>query len=215
MSFTRTQGSERPRQTSRREDHHILRNAGMQSTASSAAIQADVALSLRAHVSSQTIRRCLAEEHLGSRHLLRVLPLTPTHRRFHLEWYRARGSWTTAVWNQVVFSVGSRFNLRSDDNRIRVLRPRGERLNSVFVLQRHTAPTAGVMVWGAISYNRRPSLVLICGTMAAHLYAHDILKSHVLPLMQRLPGAIFQQDNAWSRTTRVSQDCLQIVITFP
>ncbi|GFW79389.1 uncharacterized protein TNCV_2477961 [Trichonephila clavipes] len=37
MSFTRRPGSERPRQTSRREDHHIIRNARVQPTASSAA----------------------------------------------------------------------------------------------------------------------------------------------------------------------------------
>ncbi|GFV75187.1 integrase catalytic domain-containing protein [Trichonephila clavipes] len=55
-----------------------------------------------------------------------------------------------AAWNQVVFSDESRFKLSSDDNRVRVWRPRGESLNPVFALQRHTAPTAGVMVWGDI-----------------------------------------------------------------
>ncbi|GFU71468.1 hypothetical protein TNCV_2378551 [Trichonephila clavipes] len=39
----------------------------------------------------------------------------------------------------------------SDDNRM--WRPRGERLNPAFTLQRHTATTAGVMVWGVIAYN--------------------------------------------------------------
>ncbi|GFX77685.1 uncharacterized protein TNCV_1106021 [Trichonephila clavipes] len=76
---------------------------------------------------------------------LRVLPLTPTHRRLRLEWYRARENWTAAELNQVVFSDDSRFNLGSDDNRVRVWRSRGERLNPAFVLQRHAAPTAGVM----------------------------------------------------------------------
>ncbi|GFX28046.1 transposable element Tcb2 transposase [Trichonephila clavipes] len=33
--------------------------------------------------------------------------------------------------------------------------------------------------------------------------------------MQRLPGAIFQQDNALPHTARVSQDCLRTVTTFP
>ncbi|GFT12109.1 hypothetical protein TNCV_726871 [Trichonephila clavipes] len=37
----------------------------------------------------------------------------------------------------------SRFNLSSDDNHVRVWRPRGEHLNPAFALQRHTAPTAG------------------------------------------------------------------------
>ncbi|GFW03562.1 transposable element Tcb2 transposase [Trichonephila clavipes] len=33
--------------------------------------------------------------------------------------------------------------------------------------------------------------------------------------MQRLPGAIFQQDNARPHTARVSQDCLRTVTTLP
>ncbi|GFX61366.1 HTH_Tnp_Tc3_2 domain-containing protein [Trichonephila clavipes] len=67
----------RPRQTSRQEDRHIVRNAHVQPTASSAAIQAQVVPSLGAPVSSRTIRRHLAEGHLGSRCPLRVLFLTP------------------------------------------------------------------------------------------------------------------------------------------
>ncbi|GFV32400.1 transposable element Tcb2 transposase [Trichonephila clavipes] len=86
--------------------------------------------------------------------------------------------------NQVVFSDESRFNLRSDDNRACVWRPRGERLNPGFALQRHTTHTAGVMVWGAIAYNTQFPLVLIRGTMIAQRYVHDILQPHVLPLMQ-------------------------------
>ncbi|GFU77558.1 transposable element Tcb1 transposase [Trichonephila clavipes] len=127
--------------------------------ASSTAIQAQVAPSLGAPASSRTIRRHLAEGHLGSWRALRVLPLTPTHRRLRLEWCHARGNWTTAEGNQVVFSDESRFNLSSDE------RPRGERLNPIFALQLHTAPISGVMVWGAIDYNTRSPLVLIRGTM--------------------------------------------------
>ncbi|GFX24135.1 HTH_Tnp_Tc3_2 domain-containing protein [Trichonephila clavipes] len=50
-------------ESSRRSPH---RNARVQPTASSAAIQAQVAPSLEAPVSSRTIRRRLAEGHLGS-----------------------------------------------------------------------------------------------------------------------------------------------------
>ncbi|PRD35517.1 UNVERIFIED_CONTAM: hypothetical protein NCL1_11381 [Trichonephila clavipes] len=104
LSFTRKPGSGRSRQTSRQEDHHIVRNARVQPSASSTAIQAQVVPSLGALVSSRTIRRCLAEGHLGSRRLLRMLPLTPTHRHLRLEWCHARGNWTAAEWNQVGFS---------------------------------------------------------------------------------------------------------------
>ncbi|GFV61222.1 uncharacterized protein TNCV_500141 [Trichonephila clavipes] len=40
--------------------------------------------------------------------------------------------------------------------------------------------------------------------MTAQRYVHDILQPHVLPLMQWLHGAIFQQDNARPHTARVS-----------
>ncbi|GFX02869.1 transposable element Tcb1 transposase [Trichonephila clavipes] len=82
-------------------------------------------------------------------------------------------------------------------------------------LQPHTTSTAGVMVWGAIAYNTRSPLVLIRDTMTAQRYVHDILQPHVLLLMQRLPGAIFQQDNTRLHTARVSQDCLRTVTTLP
>ncbi|GFW82858.1 transposable element Tcb2 transposase [Trichonephila clavipes] len=111
--------------------------------------------------------------------------------------------------------LGSRRHYISDDNRVRVWRPRGERLNPAFALQRHTTPAASVMVWGAIAYNTRSPLVLMRSTMTAQRYVHDILQTHVLPLMQWLSAAIFQQDNAWSHTARVSKDGLRTVTTFP
>ncbi|GFS64905.1 transposable element Tcb2 transposase [Trichonephila clavipes] len=111
MSFTRRPGSGYQLLTSRREDRHIVRNARVRPTASLAAIQAQVASSLGAPVFSRTIRRRLTEGHLGSWLPLRVLPLTPAHRHLCLEWSRARGNWTAAEWNQVIFSNKSGFNL--------------------------------------------------------------------------------------------------------
>ncbi|GFX04852.1 transposable element Tcb2 transposase [Trichonephila clavipes] len=118
MSFTRRPGSGGSRQTSRREDYHIVRNTCVQPTASSATIQAQATPEQGALVSSRTIRRRLAEGHLGLRLPLRVLPLTPTYRRHRMEWCHACGNWTAAEWNQIVFSGEFRFNLSSDDNRV-------------------------------------------------------------------------------------------------
>ncbi|GFS93521.1 hypothetical protein TNCV_1982221 [Trichonephila clavipes] len=67
MSFTRRQSSERPQQSSRREDQSNVRNACVQPTASSAVIRALVAYLLGAPVSSRSIRRQLDKGHLGSR----------------------------------------------------------------------------------------------------------------------------------------------------
>ncbi|GFV00529.1 transposable element Tcb2 transposase [Trichonephila clavipes] len=85
------------------------------------------------------------------------------------------------------------FNLSSDDNRVRVWGPRSERLNPVFALQQHTAPTADVMVWGAIVYDTWSSLILIHTTIIAQRYVHDILQPHVLTLMAGHPEASFQK----------------------
>ncbi|GFX97076.1 transposable element Tcb2 transposase [Trichonephila clavipes] len=71
------------------------------------------------------------------------------------------------------------------------------------------------MVRGVTAYNTRSPVVLIRGTMTAQRYVHDILQPHVFPLMQRLPGVIFQQDNAQPHTARVSQDSLCTLITLP
>ncbi|GFW68204.1 transposable element Tcb1 transposase [Trichonephila clavipes] len=70
------------------------------------------------------------------------------------------------------------------------------------------------MVWSVIAYNTRSPLVLIRGTMTAQWYVHDILQPHVLSLMQRLPGAIFQQVSARTHTARMSQDCLRTITTL-
>ncbi|GFU11170.1 transposable element Tcb1 transposase [Trichonephila clavipes] len=61
------------------------------------------------------------------------------------------------------------------------------------------------MVWGVIAYNTRSPLVLIRDTMAAQRYVHDILRPHVLPLIQRLPEAIFQEDNARPHTDNLGR----------
>ncbi|GFW33495.1 uncharacterized protein TNCV_2210301 [Trichonephila clavipes] len=50
--------------------------------------------------------------------------------------------------------------------------------------------------------------------MPSQRYVHDNLQLHVLPLMQKLPGAIFQQENVQPRTARVSQDCLHTFTTL-
>ncbi|GFW77025.1 HTH_Tnp_Tc3_2 domain-containing protein [Trichonephila clavipes] len=71
MSFIQRRGSGHPRQTSRREDLHILRNTRIQPTASSDAIHSLVAPSQEPH------RRRLAGRYFGSRCPLLVLTLSP------------------------------------------------------------------------------------------------------------------------------------------
>ncbi|GFV22364.1 transposable element Tcb2 transposase [Trichonephila clavipes] len=80
-SFTSRPSRGYLRQTSHRENCHIVRNTLVQPTASSAAIQAQVAPSLGSLVSSRTIRRCLAEGHLGRPHREHLNPAFALQRR--------------------------------------------------------------------------------------------------------------------------------------
>ncbi|GFT52992.1 DDE_3 domain-containing protein [Trichonephila clavipes] len=80
---------------------------------------------------------------------------------------------------------------------------------------RHTARTAGVMVWGAIAYDRRSTLILMRGTLTGQHYVDDILRPHVGPFLNGLPGAIVQQDNACTHTVRVALNFLRHFQTLP
>ncbi|GFV09762.1 transposable element Tcb2 transposase [Trichonephila clavipes] len=71
------------------------------------------------------------------------------------------------------------------------------------------------MVWGAIAYDSWSTLIVMRGTLTGQSYVDDILRPHVGPFLNGLPGAIFQQDNARPHTARVSQDFLRHFQTLP
>ncbi|GFU92277.1 transposable element Tcb1 transposase [Trichonephila clavipes] len=123
--------------------------------------------------------------------------------------------WNVTDWQKVVFSNESRFVLGRDDSCVRVWRRPGERYNSPHTFLRHTARTAGVMVWGAIAYDSQSTLIVMRGTLTSQRYVDDILQPHVGPFLNGLPGAIFQQDNARPHTARVAQDFLRHFQTLP
>ncbi|GFU72302.1 transposable element Tcb1 transposase [Trichonephila clavipes] len=159
--------------------------------------------------SRETIRRRLTEVGLRSRRPLRRLPLTPHHRQCRLDFCRPRATWSVTDWRRVIFSDESRFSLSADDHRTRVWRRTGQRSDPAFIVERHTAISQGVTVWGAISWDTRSSLVVLQGTLTARRYVDDTLTPIVLPMLSSRPGAIYQQDNARPHTTRLSQQCLQ------
>ncbi|GFU69057.1 transposable element Tcb2 transposase [Trichonephila clavipes] len=122
---------------------------------------------------------------------------------------RPRATWSVTDWRRVIFSDESRFSLSDDDHRTRVWRRTGQRSDPAFIVERHTAISQGVTVWGAISWDTRSSLVVLQGTSTARRYVDDILTPIVLPMLSSRPGAIYQQDNARPHTARLSQQCLQ------
>ncbi|GFW27883.1 transposable element Tcb1 transposase [Trichonephila clavipes] len=119
------------------------------------------------------------------------------------------------IGKRLCFSDESRLVLGTDDNRVRVWRRPGERYNSPHTALCHTAHTAGVMVWGAIAYNSRSTLIVMRGTLTGQRYVDDILRPHVVPFLNGLPGTISQQDNTCLHTARVAQHFLRHFQTLP
>ncbi|GFX50010.1 transposable element Tc1 transposase [Trichonephila clavipes] len=63
-------------------------------------------------------------------------------------------------------------------------------------MHRHTGSCPGFMVWGGIGYHSRTPLVRIDGTSNSQRYISNVLEPVVLPYLQGLAKAIFQQNNA-------------------
>ncbi|GFT70426.1 transposable element Tcb2 transposase [Trichonephila clavipes] len=210
-THARKTGSGATRKTTRREDRRNVRQALVDPIVTRSAIRADVGVA----IVTQTISRHLAEANLKSKRPFRALPLTPEHRQLRLQWCQARSMWNVTDWQKVVFSDESRFVLGTDDKRVRVWRHPGEWYNFPHTVLRHTARTAGEIVWGAIAYDSRSTLIVMRGTLTVQRYVEDILRPHVGPFLNGLPGAIFQQDNARPHTARVAQDFLRHFQTLP
>ncbi|GFV57739.1 transposable element Tcb1 transposase [Trichonephila clavipes] len=71
------------------------------------------------------------------------------------------------------------------------------------VMHRHTGSAPGIMVWGGIGYHSRTALVRISGTLNSQRYISEVLEPVVLPCLQGLATAIFQQDNAPPHVARI------------
>ncbi|GFT95049.1 transposable element Tcb1 transposase [Trichonephila clavipes] len=107
--------------------------------------------------------------------------------------------------NEIVFTDESLICLQHHDDRIRVWRHRGERVLNSCVMHHHIGPTPGIMVWGGIGYHSRTPFVHIAGTLNSQSYISEVLEPVVLPYLQGLATAIFQQNNARPHVTRIVQ----------
>ncbi|GFX89117.1 transposable element Tcb1 transposase [Trichonephila clavipes] len=178
----RKNGSGATRKTTRREDRRIERQALVDPTLTRSMIRTDVGIS----IVPQTISRHLAEANLKSKrpfcalHLTSATVSTVVSSQINVECHRL-----------ATFSDEFGFVLGTDDNHVRVWRRPGERYNSPHTVLRHTARTARVMVWGAIAYDSRSTLIVMRGTLTGQRYIDDILRSHVGPFLNSLPQGQF------------------------
>ncbi|GFU10406.1 transposable element Tcb2 transposase [Trichonephila clavipes] len=182
-------GLGRPRNTNDREDRAIRRVATSAPTTSLASIQRHLPPSRHPVPSRETIRRRLTDR----------------------SWLEEP---TVTDWRRVIFSDESRFSLSADDHRTRVWRRTGQRSDPAFIVERHTAISQGVTVWGAIYWDTRSSLVVLQGTLTARRYVDDILTPIVLPMLSSRPGAIYQQDNARPHTARLPNNVFKDMTSY-
>ncbi|GFU78225.1 transposable element Tcb1 transposase [Trichonephila clavipes] len=181
-----------PQCTTSREDKQIVRMTVTDCSVTSRNIAQHIESVTHHSVSARIIRRRLQQSCLSARRPLLGLPLTQSHRRLRHQWYYERRVWASE-WNEVVFTDESRICLQLHDGRIRVCRHRGERMLNSCVMHHHTGPAPGIMVWGGIGYHYRLPLVHITGTLNSQRYISDVLEPVVLPYLQGLATAIFQQ----------------------
>ncbi|GFW30155.1 transposable element Tcb1 transposase [Trichonephila clavipes] len=78
-------------------------------------------------------------------------------------------------------------------------------------MHHHTGPAPGIMAWSGIAYHSRTPLVRITGGryplrgLNSQYYIFKVLEPVVLPYLQGLATAIFQQDNALPQEARIVQ----------
>ncbi|GFU86424.1 transposable element Tcb1 transposase [Trichonephila clavipes] len=193
-----------PQWTTSREDRQIVRMAVTDLSVTLRTIAQHIESATHHSVSARTIRRRLPQSGLSARHSLLGLLVTQNHRRLHRQWCNERRMWV-AEWNEVVFTDESRICLQHHDGRIQVWRHRGERMLNSCVMHRHTGLASGIMVWSGIGYHSRIPLVRIAGTLNSQRHISEVLEPVVLPYLQGLATAIFQQDNARLHGARIVQ----------
>ena len=120
------------------------------------------------------------------------LPLTSRQRQARLLWCLESVE-GRVEWSSIVFSDDeSRFRLYASDGRTRV-RPRPvERHLPECICPRHTDPTPGFMVWGAISYDSRSYLVFLQGKVNSARYIAQVVNPVLLSFLRQEGDVLFQ-----------------------
>ncbi|GFU79007.1 transposable element Tcb1 transposase [Trichonephila clavipes] len=124
-----------------------------------------------------------------------LVPLTLHHRQERLQLCDQRRTWAQE-WREVIFSDESRFCFESQDGRIGVWWHRGECKLAECIRNRHTGPSPGVILWGAIRYTSRSPLVHSDGTFNSAHYISAVLRPVALPVIRALRNRTFQKENA-------------------
>uniref|UniRef100_A0A3P8TVV3 Transposase Tc1-like domain-containing protein n=1 Tax=Amphiprion percula TaxID=161767 RepID=A0A3P8TVV3_AMPPE len=104
-----------PRVMDRNDDQYLRTYALTHRYATATQLQACLREVRGTRVSRQTIRNRLHCFGLNARQPLQVTPLTPRHRRDHLQWAQEHVTWTMQQWSTVLFTGECRVTLHRND----------------------------------------------------------------------------------------------------
>ena len=163
-------------------------------------------------MSDQTIRNRLHAAGLRARRPVVRIPLKQRNRMHRLGWCRRHLRWNGLQWSRVAFSDESRFNLYSNDGRIRVYRRRGERYSDVNVKEHVRYGGGSVMVWAAVTMHRRTPLWTVhCRKFNSQRYVDEVMRPMVPPLLRQIgQGIVFQDDNARPHRGHIGNDFVRV-----
>ena len=108
-----------------------------------------------------------------------------------------------AQWGTVPFSNESCFMFKAD-GRSKIYRHHNELYVASYGLEHHRFRGGSVMLWAGIHHNGRTALLRVNGALRAQVCQDEILKHHILPLIN-ITGGIFKHDSAkvlYSKTCR-------------
>ena len=145
-------------------------------------------------VHHSTVRRILIKHGLNGRKAARKPLLSKFHAKARFDWCRAVKNNSAQDWDKLIFSDESCIQLSGRHIQF-VRRPAGAQER--YKTKNHSTKTPGgskkIMIFGAIWSSGLRKIVRVDGNMNSSSYI-DILKSHILPLMQ--DDQVLQQDNA-------------------
>lgn len=92
---------------------------------------------------------------------------------------------------------------------VHILRFRGERQLEACIVQRYTGSTANEIVWVIVTFNLQSSLQRTDDILASERYVM-VVPEAVVPHLQMISAAVYQQHNTRPHVTRNIQHFLQV-----
>lgn len=176
---------------------------------SSRELASDLRHATGTEVTSSSVRKYLISEGLRGRVSVRKPLLRQGNRQKRIQYAKEHKDWTAEMWNRVLYTDESKFEVFGSKRRQYVRRRPGERYISQCIQPTIKHGGGSVFVWGCISASGVGNLIRISDKLNARRYL-QILKDFGVPSGRRLigPNFMMQQDNDPKHTSRIVKNYL-------